>query len=160
MASIRRITSDFMNKVKLFLIIIFSGSLIGCGFSPANKIGSSSQLFLEEIEFAEPKSDLDFVFLSAVERKMQNRNDFNYLVSYTVNVSENTETENIINLTGTVKFTVVKKIDMGVIFTGQTTSFFNYSDDNNYNRRSAISHLMEILADSVRLRLVSFATGI
>lgn len=91
---------------------------------------------------------------------MQNRNDFNYLVSYTVNVSENTETENIINLTGTVKFTVVKKIDMGVIFTGQTTSFFNYSDDNNYNRRSAISHLMEILADSVRLRLVSFATGI
>lgn len=160
MASIRRITSDFMNKINFFLIIIFLGSLIGCGFSPANKIGSSSQLFLEEIKFAEPKSDLDFVFLSAIERKMQNRNDFNYLVSYTVSVSENTETENIVKLTGTVKFTVVKNIDMSVIFTGQATSFLSYSNRSTYNKRSSISHLMEILADSVRLRLISFATGI
>lgn len=142
------------------LSILFFVSLVGCGFSPANKIGSSSQIFLEEIRFADPKSDIDFAFLSAIERKMQNRKDFNYLVSYSVSVSENTETEGIIRLTGVVSFSVVRKIDMSVVFTGQTTSFFNYRYGNNYNRASARSHLMEILADDVRIRLVGFGASI
>lgn len=148
----------------LFIMLI----LIGCGFSPAYQKGSDTQKFLEQIYFSEPKGEADFLFLNAIEAKIQNRKNSKYLVNYSIAVSDSTISATRGTLYGKVNFTVKSVSDNIPIFDGSVSNFAGYTFLSRSSaliadidsRNAALARLMNLLADSMRTRLIILGDSI
>ncbi len=152
-----------MKNFRCLLVIVFIPISIGCGFSPAYQKESDAKKFLEQIYFSEPTGELEFLFLSAIEGKIQNQGSSKYLVSYTVIVSGYAISSTRVNINGRVNFTVTDVSSNTIVFDGSVSNFVGYfpTESNSFIARDdAFKRLMNILADSVRIRLILLGNNI
>lgn len=139
--------------------------IMGCGFSPAYQPGTRTESFLNGFAFADPTDEAGFLFLKAIEAKIQGKGDKNYAVSYAVALSEQSTFGERVNLTGTVNFTVKDLSNGTVIYNGSASNFVSHTSLsglsntilNTRSRDAALERLMNLLADSVRAKLIILA---
>lgn len=146
---------------RLFAIMLLS-AVMGCGFSPAYQTGTETEEFLSGFAFSDPTGEADFLFLRAIEGKIHNSGNKRHLVSYSISISEQSAFGERINLSGTVSFTVTEATSGTVIYNGSASNFVSHTSlsglsntiANTRSRDAALERLMNLLADSVRAKLL------
>jgi LPS-assembly lipoprotein len=156
---------DIMNNPASLVAVFFLPIVMGCGFSPAYQTGTNTESFLNGFVFSDPSEEADFLFLKAIEAKIQGKGDENYSVSYAVTLSEQSTFGERVNLSGTVNFTVKDLSSGEIIYNGSASNFVSHTSlsglsntiSNTRSRDAALERLMNLLADSVRAKLIIVA---
>ena len=153
---------EIMKTPASLLAVLFLPMAMGCGFSPAYQPGTNTEAFLNGFVFSDPTDEAGFLFLKAIEGKIQSNGDKNYSVSYAVALTEQSTFGERLNLSGTVNFTVTDLSSGTIIYNGSASNFVSHTSLsglsntilNTRSKDAALERLMTLLADSVRAKLI------
>jgi hypothetical protein len=96
-----------------------------CGFEPMYGENSATKETLTSVEFADPKSSAEFVFLDYVEQEMIRVGDPKYRVDYNVAFGQGIEVRDAVILRGTVDYRIIRISNGDVIASGVTRAIVN-----------------------------------
>jgi LPS-assembly lipoprotein len=148
------------------LLALAALPLAACGFTPAYAPGGAGTALRGQVRANDPRTDLDFDFVAALEERLGRPQTQRYTLSYALATSERGSGEVVglgvtrIALIGTVEYALTDATTGQVVVQDRVRSFTNYSTTATQlatlrAREDAERRLVRILADQVATRLIA-----
>ena len=137
-----------------------------CGFTPAYAPGGAGAVLRGQVRADDPKTNLDFDFVAALEERLGRPQTARFALGYVVTVSERASGqvaglgETRVALFGNLDYTLTETATGQVVAQDSLRNFTNYSTTSTQlatlrAREDAERRLMRILADQVATRLIA-----
>lgn len=144
--------------------------LAACGFTPVYAPGGSGSALRGQIRAEAPSTRLGFEMVARLEDRLGRGDAAIYDLSYAIATEQSglaiTGADDItrVNITGTLRYTVVARGTEQQVTSGEVSTFTAYSTTGSpvataAARRDAEDRLMIALADQMVSRLISTAPG-
>lgn len=154
----KRCGSGFPRNALLMVLVL---GLPSCGFAPVYGNNASTEGVLRHVAMEDPSSQVEYVFLKAVEERIPPPQNPRYRIEYQVvlshqgldviGVSRVQVIGNVVARFIDLDTNAVKFVTVVDAFTGYTTGGGGFQD---VRRRDAEARLMQILADNFITRLM------
>lgn len=156
-------------KRRHILSLLLVAPLAACGFTPVYGPGGAGSALSNQVAIAAPEDRLSFALVSRLEERLgRGGSRYDLVYDITTSTSElaltDTGDANLINIQGTIAYSLTDRATAESLASGEVDSFTSYASSGSpvattSARRDAEERLMILLGDQIVARLLSSAGG-